>query len=347
MRCDKMHATISVKQCLANQSVLAGGEFNRNPHVKELRYPGCKGCPTGALARAGKLDDNDLQALLAGYHNRMNPPADVVTETVRSEASGVRSNPMYPAPRRPEPAAESKVTETAQKLEEAVMEKEKAGMEGKKKQCSRCKKMKPLEEFLQDKKARDGHRKICLECNRAYQNDWASGKRKDAARSQPLKSDPQNIEQETAEPQRGQPTPAPDMANGHASRLTPHPSPQEEQMEPDPARETAAPICPQNEDLVLENQLLLDFSCYPEVLKEINRLAHHAERPVEVQARFMLKTMLVGGWNEEMWASGGRCPVPLPHYDYMFINARTVFPHAGDISGIPLVRDLEQRSANG
>lgn len=211
------------------------------------------------------------------------------------------------------------------------MEKEKAGMEGKKKQCYRCKEMKPLEEFLQDRKARDGHKNICLECNRAYQNDWSEGKRKKAASSAPLKSEPQNIEQETAEPQKGQPAPAPDMANGHASRLTPHPTPQEEQMEPDPARETAAPICPQNEDGILQadhgqdaratnsNQLTLDFSCYPEVLQEIKRIAHHEERPPEVQARYMLKRLLQDGWGDEVGAACELRP-PLARYEPMFLH---------------------------
>ena len=76
MRCDKMHATIAVRQCLANQKKMAGFE---GCGTTSLRYPGCKDCQTGALARAGKLDDDDLRAILDGYHGRMHPPEDVVT----------------------------------------------------------------------------------------------------------------------------------------------------------------------------------------------------------------------------------------------------------------------------
>jgi len=62
-----MRATIRVKQCLANQQKLAGIDGAR---VKSMRYPGCQECETGALARAGELNDDDLQALLADYQAR-------------------------------------------------------------------------------------------------------------------------------------------------------------------------------------------------------------------------------------------------------------------------------------
>jgi hypothetical protein len=76
----------------------------------------------------------------------------------------------------------------------------------------------------------------------------------------------------------------------------------------------------------------LDFSCYPEVLKEIKRIAHHEERPAEVQARFMLKRLLQDGWSDDTRAAGGRCPVPLPHYDPMFIHAEPPRRASGDAS---------------
>lgn len=298
MRCERMHATISIATCVANQENRMSQGMFRRP-ANDLLYAGCKDCPTGAQAARGELNDDDLKAVLEKLQNRFNPPADVVTETVRSEASGTGSR----------------------KQEEVVMEKEAAGMEGKQKQCSRCKQMKPLEEFLQDKKARDGHRNICLECNRAYQNDWAGGKRKDSARSQPLKGDPQNIEQETAEPQRGQPTPAPDMANGHASRLTPHPKKSRwSRLRPKRSRLQPAP---QNEDQIIENQILLDFSCYPEVLKEIKRIAHHEERPPEVQARFMLRRLLQDGWGDEVGA----------RYEPMFLFGQAGGKPGSDVAG--------------
>lgn len=163
--------------------------------------------------------------------------------------------------------------------EEMVKEKtadETAGKETQRpreKQCKGCKKFKPLEEFTKDKKAKDGRRGLCLECNRIYQQDWRDNKVKALVKAERVRQEARPIE-EHAETAR--------------QRM-------EEQVEPSPGRESTAPACPQNEDLVLENQLLLDFGCYPEVLQEIKRLAHNEERPAEVQARFMLKRLLQAG----------------------------------------------------
>ena len=188
------------------------------------------------------------------------------------------------------------------KKDEAIQsaEKEEKQMEIKKKQCSRCRKVKPLEEFCRDKKAVDGHRSICLECNRAYQNNWAADKREKEE-----KAHPERLESSERTPQTG---------SGSEPPLAPAAIPQDEQTVTEDARLESSTV--RNAP---SHQLLLDFSCYPEVLKEIKRLAHHAERPVEVQARFMLKVMLMDGWSEDMRAAGGRCPVPLPNYESMLL----------------------------
>ena len=268
MRCDKMHATISVRQCLANQEKLAGSNWlnQRGPY-----YPGCKGCETGTLARRGKLNDDDLRALLDGYHNRMNPPADVVTRV----ETGNRK------------------LETGEMLKGEPMEATPGQQQTK--ECTKCKKPKPIERFSRLKKGDEKRRNVCMDCVAAYQRDrkariWAE---KERMKSEQLKSEPQNIEQETAEPQKDKAAAVPVAAP-------------EKQVEPSPARESTAPTCLQAEDGILQadhgqeahatnsNQLLLDFSCYPEVLNEIKRIAHHEERPPEVQARFMLKRLLQG-----------------------------------------------------
>lgn len=114
------------------------------------------------------------------------------------------------------------------------------------------------------------------------------------------------------------------MSDDHSSPLTPHTSPIKKQAEPTPAKETTAPACLQNEDQILKNQLLLDFSCYPEVLNEIKRIAHHEERPAEVQARFMLKRLLQGDQlqgapDKDRVGFGNRLGLP-SEYQPMFIG---------------------------
>ena len=305
MRCDKMHATISVKQCLANQKALVG--IAGSP-VKSLRYAGCNGCETGRLARKGELGDDDVLALFDLLKARANPPAENL----------------------PEP---NRVEEPQNQIQEGAMEETKM--------CSRCKKPKPIGRFTRKSKDSEERRPHCMDCEIDYQRrhrmEKALAKKAAKGESGEKKSEPQNIE----------------------------PRKEEKQAEPNPARETAAPTCPQNGfnplDLeervvakILKNQLLLDFSCYPEVLKEIKRIAHHEERPAEVQARFMLKRLLQDGWGDEVGAAGGMRLIPLPHHDHMnaFLtsvnrNAKTVFPREDSDSGISSVRDLERRGSDG
>jgi len=210
-----------------------------------------------------------------------------------------------------------KVDEAIKSAEKEEMVKEKtadetAGKETQRpreKQCKGCKKIKPLEKFAKDKKAKDGHRGLCLECNRIYQQDWRDKKVKALVEAERVRQEARLIEE---------------YADTARQRM-------EEQAEPSPGRETAAPACPQNEDLVLENQLLLDFSCYPEVLKEIKRIAHHEERPPEVQARFMLKRVLQDGWGDEVGAACELRP-PLTHYERIFHHTAPG-KHGSDVAG--------------
>lgn len=226
MRCEKMHATISVAQCLKNQRKLAG--VDGSPHVKSLRYPGCQDCATGARARAGELHDDDWRALLAGYRDRRHPPEDVVT-----------------------------VAEQREQSKEESME------EAKKKQCIKCGKTKPLDRFTKEKRAKDGHRNLCLECNKVYQRAWRA--KKDAKL---VAAAAQGARKRHQDP----------LAEPAAEGLT-------------------APV-PRQETPAASHVLTLDFSVYPEVLEEIKHLAAWEERPPEVQARLMLRRLLRPGTDE-------------------------------------------------
>jgi len=238
MRCDKMHATISVKQCLSNQGRFVADVHHRIQGAIERWYPGCVGCATGELARAGELNDDDLQALFAGPHARA------------EERSG--RTPI---------------------ISEARNTNHENGGNMEEKQCKWCKKVKPLDDFSRKTSYSERRRNVCKECVKAYQRDWKARKIDRQRMEAEEKSEPRKIEQKTAEVRNAR-------------------------MEPAPRQETPAPVMPQNEDQILENQLLLDFSCYPEVLEEIKRIAHHEERPLEVQARYMLKRVLQDGWGE-------------------------------------------------
>lgn len=233
MRCDKMHATISVKQCLANQSVLVGIPGRA---AKSLRYVGCKDCTVGVDARAGKLDDDDVRALFASLHAKACPPAETLPDrrTAAPHATAAKDEQIH---------------------EEMMAEEEKI--------CSKCKEFKPVSRFVRESKGSEKRRQPCMDCIAAYHRDW--------------------------------------MARRKKTEQVRHKEPRtrnEERMEPAPSQETPAPAMPQDDDRILENQLLLDFSCYPEVLEEIKRIAHDEERPLEVQARYMLKRVLRDGWGE-------------------------------------------------
>jgi hypothetical protein len=160
-----MHATIAVKQCIGNQARLAGIEGSK---AKSYRYPGCQDCPTGKLARRGKLNDDDLMEIFKALEGRAHPPAEVLPQTVGT------------AERQPK--------------EEAVKEQEKP----KEKRCVRCGQTKPLEAFCKDRKAFDGHKSYCLACNRIVQNEFArklrESKKAEAAELERMRHDARLIE---------------------------------------------------------------------------------------------------------------------------------------------------------
>lgn len=255
MRCDKMHAVISVRQCLSNQERMAGYSHLAKSHY----YPGCKDCPTGAEARTGKLHDDDLKELFDRLSARLNPPVDTIGKKQERIESPTK--------------------------EEAVNEQEQV-VKSTSKKCCRCGKSKPLAEFGARQKSKDGHHSHCLECNRKHQLVSArrAKERRDAERAEL-----ERIRTLVAE-------------GGSELPLAPAPVVIQEAV----AAETKNP-----------NQLTLDFSRYPEVLEEIKHLAEWEERPVEVQARLMLRRLLRPGTTERMRAirKGDR-------YQPMFFDAQ-------------------------
>jgi hypothetical protein len=142
--------------------------------------------------------------------------------------------------------------------------------------CIRCKQEKPLNRFIRKMKESEDRRPHCADCEREYQRKYSRRKREKLAALEKTLHEVRLIEEHAKAGARCVSPPQNGM-----------------QAEPAPAKEISAPTCLQDEDDILENQLLLDFSCYPEVLKEIKRLAHHLERPPEVQARYMLKHLML------------------------------------------------------
>ena len=189
------------------------------------------------------------------------------------------------------------------------------GSMGETKECSKCKKPKPIERFSRLKKGEEKRKPNCMDCEAEYQRDRKAKKR---ALEEEHQRELHNIKliedhvthSESNEGKQAEPAPAQNETGNW--KLETGGQPGFETRQEAHGQDAHATIS--------SNQLTLDFSCYPEVLKEIKRIAHHEERPAEVQARFMLKRLLQDGWSDEVGAAGGGCPVPLPHYEPMFIG---------------------------
>lgn len=264
MRCERMHATISIATCVANQgNRMSPGMFRRS--TNDLRYAGCKDCPTGAQAARGELNDDDLKAVLERLQNRFNPPVETLPGPVSSvkRASKEKRTAEYPT-RNVQPqkvggamptSGEKQQGPDSTSTKEEVMQEEKEVT----KKCCRCGKVKALDRFGANKKSKDGHHAHCLECNRAKQNLYA-------------KQDRERKHAERAELERLRKL----VAEGGSER----------QLAP------AQPIIQEAVATGNPNLLTLDFSRYPEVLEEIKRRAEDEERPPEVQARYLLRKHL-------------------------------------------------------
>lgn len=128
MRCHNMHATIRVAACLANQKrkigVMPGapGSFPR--------YPGCRGCAQGELARRGLLDDADVEDLVARREGAEAPEGDMMD------------------------AVEAITDVTANETVES----------GLKRCIGPCARVLPVDQFAKNNKSHDGRLHLCREC---------------------------------------------------------------------------------------------------------------------------------------------------------------------------------------
>lgn len=299
MRCEKMHATIRVQQCLANQQQKAGIDGGK---ATSLRYPGCQDCATGARARAGELNDDDWREIIAGYHARMNPPEEVVQRTAEPQNRRTSNR------RSKKPTKEEVVMEEVRGEALGVRGEESTEAEARK-TCIKCGETKPLEQFCKEKKARDGHRGICLECNKLYQQEWRD--KKQAKAIEAAIGEKAKVGANSRSPLPAQPAPAkPDIVPGEGVGSN--------------GRSTLpAPVPRQEMPGDISLTLTLDFSIYPEVLEEIKHLAVWEERPPEVQARLMLRRLLRPGTDERRLAkSNGE------RYQPMFLAATPDRPEA-------------------
>ncbi len=141
MRCEKMHATISVRQCLINQE----GKGSFYAGTPSGRYPGCRNCEDGRLARAGQLSDSDLEKL-------------------RNEVIGMKI----------ETDADPKSTPSSAEENGAL------GGEAGERICRQCKKGKPLDKdhYYESKRSKGGFEGTCIECRRLNINERRGGKTK-------------------------------------------------------------------------------------------------------------------------------------------------------------------------
>jgi len=258
MRCHKMHATITVKRCLANR-VATGSLVWHHEDVESFRYAGCKDCDQGMLAASGKLDDDDIEEL---------------KQRIMEERGMRKKKPL-----------------------ELTVD----GL----KQCVKCKEPKPLIEFSKKRSDSDDVRTLCKQCVRDYQITQRRNRREVLSGQKVPGSGLSEVPGSGLAEVPGSGLVLPHALGGNA-----RPDPitgKEMQAEPTPAK-VPAPACIQEADVPEihfgnkevadelpndEHILILDFSCYPEVLEEIKVLALDLERPPEVQARYMLRKILV------------------------------------------------------
>lgn len=128
MRCERMHATITVASCIANQ------EYRESRvHIKR-GLPSCWGCSEGIAAREGKFDDKDVEEL----------KLIVLGQSGHLAKGG---------------------TMMSQALWRAVS---KGSVQDGMKRCSKCKEIKSIEEFSHNKNSKDGLDYWCRDCYKCY-----------------------------------------------------------------------------------------------------------------------------------------------------------------------------------
>jgi hypothetical protein len=231
MRCDKMHATITVDHCLKNQ--FTGADESWGFQGGSLKYPGCKDCLNGTLAREGKLDDSDIEELKQ--------------RIMEERGMGIK--------RVAEPVVDGK------------------------KMCTKCGEMKDLSEFARRLKGTEIRVAKCGKCHSKYQKE----RRVKLAVEEGKQEEPTPTKETTA--------PACIQEAIEDSRARPAPTVGGQECPPSvEPKERVLEIY--NPRLPSVHVLILDFSCYPEVLEEIKSMAEELERPPEVQARYMVRKVI-------------------------------------------------------
>ncbi len=155
MHCDKMHATIRVAECLRRQKTVEKKDLERRLDIVSWS---CKGCETGALARAGALNDDDVEARLDALRAERGMEEIFMARKNVNRAEVVEMRDMV--------EQVETMTETAGG---AVVE---APENGGKKQCSKCREWKDRSEFSRHKKAKDGLFWQCKACKYKTEDEW-------------------------------------------------------------------------------------------------------------------------------------------------------------------------------
>ncbi len=135
MRCERMHATITVASCIANQEYRGS-----RVHIKR-GLPCCWGCSEGIAAREGKFDDKDVEEL----------KLIVLGQSGHLAKGG---------------------TMMSQALGRAVS---KGSVQDGMKRCSRCGQIKSVESFSKNGSTKDGLSYWCRQCDSGRRRCKAKG----------------------------------------------------------------------------------------------------------------------------------------------------------------------------
>jgi len=144
VRCDRLHATLSVEACLRNQERSRGGRF---PGMFSV-YPGtdyhpCRKCPQGIDAREGRANDGDVIEIMREVAGR-------ISET---------------------PAAQEERMEEAVTMRMCSRHGKGCPIDG----------PQPLENFPGDKNAKSGHKSYCKACQGIWHRARRARKRAEKA----------------------------------------------------------------------------------------------------------------------------------------------------------------------
>lgn len=266
MRCDRLHATISVAQCLANQ--------NRTTYSHPSRswMPSCWDCPTGELAREGKLTDADVESLKRDLMDKQVDQQQERIEMEQAQAKTDNQSPVGPPAGRPVQAQADLAEETP-----ARHTCYRCGFE--------CDLKDAAEYFYRDRALRDGFKSKCKKCSSETSKAAWARKREEAEKVRKVYQRPDKVsvvELPDSVGRKSMPASAPPPKQERAVRpeaeaaLHRSPAPVVNCVAP-PAKETC------------DATLTVDFQDYPELLRKIKDFAKNEDRTPEAQVRYWLR----------------------------------------------------------